>query len=57
MALRQKLEIGLGATTIPAMVHIAAAYQAFDEAGALKSVADNAMIDRAVGQLVERIQR
>lgn len=56
MALRQKLEIGLGATVIPAMVHVAAAFAAFDEDGKLKGDADVAMVERAVGQLVERLQ-
>jgi NAD(P)H-dependent FMN reductase len=57
MALRQKLEIGLGATVIPAMVHVASAFAAFDEDGKLKGEADVAMIDRAVGQLVGRLRR
>lgn len=57
MALRQKLEIGLGATVIPAMVHIAAAYQAFDDEGRIKAEADAAMLDRAIGQLIGRLQR
>lgn len=57
MALRQKLEIGLGATVIPAMAFIAAAYQAFDTEGNLASENDQGMLGKAVGQLLERLQR
>lgn len=55
MALRQKLELGLGATVIPAMAHIAAAYQAFDDGGALKGDHDRAMMERVAAQLVSRL--
>lgn len=57
MALRQKLEIGLGATVIPAMAWIAAAYQAFDEKGDLKAQSDQAMLDKVAQQLVSRLKR
>lgn len=55
MALRQKLGIGLGATVIPAMAHIAAAYEAFDADGDLKSDANEAMLDKVVNQLCSRL--
>lgn len=55
MALRQKLELGLGATVVPAMAWIAAAYQAFDEAGNLAADNDQAMLDRTLGQLLTRL--
>ncbi|GGC01529.1 oxidoreductase [Novosphingobium endophyticum] len=55
MALRQKLGIGLGATVIPAMAHIAAAYEAFYANGELKSDANKAMLDKVVNQLCARL--
>ncbi|MDE2597604.1 MAG: NAD(P)H-dependent oxidoreductase [Sphingomonadales bacterium] len=54
-ALRQKLGLGLGAMVIPAMVTIAAAYQAFDAAGALVSEADRGQLGKVVGQLLARL--
>lgn len=57
MALRQKLEIGVGATVIPAMAWIAAAYQALDGDGNLVSESDQAMLGKVVGQLLGRLQR
>lgn len=56
MALRQKLEIGLGATVIPAMAHIAAAYQAFNGEGNLASENDQAMLDKLAAQLLGRLR-
>jgi chromate reductase, NAD(P)H dehydrogenase (quinone) len=55
MALRQKLEIGLGATVIPAMAHVAAAFQAFDPAGQLNSENDRTMLGKVVRQLLARL--
>lgn len=55
IALRQKLELGLGATVIPAMAHIATAFQAFDEHGELKLEQDRSMIERVARQLVARL--
>ena len=57
MALRQKLELGVGATVIPAMAHIAAAYQAFNSAGNLTSENDQGMLGRVISQLLGRLQR
>lgn len=56
MALRQKLELGTGATVIPAMAWISAAYQAFDGDGNLVSESDQGMLGKAVGQLLGRLQ-
>lgn len=55
MALRQKMALGLGATVVPAMAWIAAAYQAFDGDGELTSDNDRAMLDKTVGQLLGRL--
>lgn len=55
MALRQKLALGLGATVVPAMAHIAAAHRAFDEQGALRGEDDRAAIARVATQLVSRL--
>lgn len=57
MALRQKLEIGLGATVIPAMAHIATAHEAFDADGQLVADGSKAMLDKVVRQLCSRLER
>lgn len=51
---RQKLSLGLGALVIPAMIAVAAAYQAFDEAGNLNSEQDQKSLDRVVQQLLAK---
>lgn len=56
-ALRQKLSLGLGALVIPAMAHIAAAYQAFDDAGGLVAEHDRVAVAKVVEQMLARVQR
>lgn len=53
-AFRQKLSLGLGAFVIPAMVAVAAAYQAFDETGNLTSEHDQKALHRVVQQLLAK---
>lgn len=52
MALRQKLALGLGATVLPGMVAIAAAYEAFDAEGKLAGDRNGPMLDNVVGRLI-----
>ncbi|MCB9954859.1 MAG: NAD(P)H-dependent oxidoreductase [Caulobacterales bacterium] len=54
-AFRQKLSLGLGAFVAPAMVAVAAAYQAFDQEGNLVAERDKAALKKVVGQLLDRI--
>lgn len=56
-ALRQKLELGLGATVVPRMAAIVAAYEAFDGDGRLVSEQNNATLSNAVGQLIAAAAR
>ena len=51
---RQKLSLGLGAFVIPAMVAVAAAYQAFDEDGSLSAENDRTALARVVQQLMAK---
>lgn len=52
-ALRQKLELGLGATVMPAMVAVGTAHEALDADGNLvMNDWNGAMLEKAVGQLV-----
>lgn len=55
MALRQKMALGLGATVVPAMVWIAAAYQAFDEQGGLSAENDQTQLGKVITQLLTRL--
>lgn len=55
MMLRQKMALGLGATVVPAMVAVPAAYQAFAGPGDLASEQDAANLDKAVHQLLEAV--
>jgi chromate reductase len=57
MALRQKLELGLGATVIPAMAAVATAHQAFDAQGKLESERDKAQLGKVVDQLLARLRQ
>lgn len=53
MALRQKLELGLGATVLPAMAAVGTAHEALDADGnLLLNDWNRAMLDKAVGQLI-----
>lgn len=52
MALRQSLELGLGATVLPSMVSIARATDAFDASGELVSPAHVQSIERTVAALL-----
>ncbi len=54
-ALRQKLSLGLGAFVVPAMAHVAAAYQAFGENGDLLAEHDRSALAKVARQLLERI--
>lgn len=51
-ALRQKLELGLGAHVLPSMACIPAAYQAFDDEGNLVNEQDNFMLKNSVDNLI-----
>lgn len=53
-AFRQKLSLGLGAFVVPAMVAVAAAYQAFDDAGDLIAEHDRKALDRVAQQLLAK---
>lgn len=55
MALRQKLELGLGATVIPSMIAIASAFKAFDADGNLLSDTDQTGAAKTVDQLLARL--
>jgi len=55
MALRQKMALGLGASVIPAMVTIPAAYQAFATDGELLAEAQRDALDKVVAQLLRGI--
>lgn len=57
MALRHKLELGLGATVMPAMAAVATAHQAFDAQGELVSDRDRAQVGRVIDQLLWRLHR
>lgn len=54
-ALRQKLSLGLGAFVVPAMAHVAAAYQAFGEDDGLLTEHDRNALAKVARQLIERI--
>ena len=54
-ALRQKLSLGLGAFVVPAMAHVAAAYQAFGEDDDLLGEHDRNALAKVARQLIERI--
>lgn len=52
-ALRQKLELGLGATVMPAMAAVGTAHEALDAEGNLQlNDWNRSMLDKAIGQLV-----
>lgn len=55
-ALRQKLEPGLGATVMPAMAAVVAAYEG-EADGNLVDDRIRAMLDKAVGQLIAAAAR
>jgi NAD(P)H-dependent FMN reductase len=52
VALRQTLELGLGATVLPEQVAISEAAQAFDEHGGLKDVRQAALLRAALMRLI-----
>ncbi|AXK71070.1 NADPH-dependent oxidoreductase [Lysobacter sp. TY2-98] len=52
MALRQSLELGLGASVLPSMVSVARAMEAFDAAGDLLSPAHVQSLERTVAALL-----
>lgn len=57
-ALRQKLELGLGAIVMPAMAAIGSVHEALDAGGNLTlNEWSNGMLDKAVGQLVAAAER
>jgi len=53
MVLRQMLTLQLMARVLPPMASVAAAHEAFDEAGGLRNPRSNQMLTRVVAQLVE----
>jgi len=53
MALRQSLELQLGARVLPTMVSIGAAHEAFDNAGELSADSSRRMADRVIRQLLD----
>jgi chromate reductase, NAD(P)H dehydrogenase (quinone) len=55
MALRQKLSLGLGAFVVPAMAHVAAAYQAFGKDGSLLAEQDRDSLTKVMRQLLAKI--
>ncbi|MDT0510264.1 NAD(P)H-dependent oxidoreductase [Novosphingobium sp. MMS21-SN21R] len=57
MMLRQKLALGVGATVVPAMIAVSAAYQAFDAEGNLANEQDAQNLDKVVHQLLEAVRQ
>ncbi|WP_372731391.1 NADPH-dependent FMN reductase [Novosphingobium sp.] len=55
MMLRQKLALGVGATVVPAMAAVPAAYQAFDGQGDLVNEQDAGHLDKVVCQLLDAV--
>jgi chromate reductase, NAD(P)H dehydrogenase (quinone) len=52
MALRQSLELQLGARVLPTMLSIPNAHEAFDESGALKSERNQHIASRLAAQML-----
>lgn len=57
MALRQTLELGLGARVLPSMVSVGQAVNAFDDAGDLIPDFPKQLADRTLSQLLDAAQR
>jgi chromate reductase, NAD(P)H dehydrogenase (quinone) len=55
MALRQSLELQLGARVLPTMLSIPNAHEAFDESGALKSERNQHMASRLADQMLTAV--
>ncbi|WP_263588041.1 NADPH-dependent FMN reductase [Sphingopyxis sp. GC21] len=57
IALRHKLELGLGATVMPAMASVMSAYAGFDDDGNIIDERNAAMLEKAVSQLLAAAAR
>lgn len=57
IALRQVLEVGLGALVIPEQIAVASAAQAFDDTGALKDERMAGLLKRLVNRLIDTSSR